>query len=298
LAVKKVLAFVFAAGLSATVAQAQLYAVSSAEGGVSDVGNLLILDPANGDILEKIPLSFSSGGSLIDMGLGIVGIAVRPETGVLYVILDESDRSLATVDPVTGIVVKIGELGDFCGLTFGSDGTLYAVASEHHSDSGAVYTVNLATAATLLFRASDDTTAGGFPSGGGQSIEFNPADGRLYFANEAGPDGNFSRMDLGTKTASTVPLSDDALSQAIAYEVESGTFLMWYDETDEFFRVDPSTGDVTIEGTNTSEGNQLRGFAFARSSSPHPAPLLGGIGIAVLVGFFSLIGLHRISRRA
>jgi hypothetical protein len=40
--------------LVAAVAEAQLYAVVSDEGG-DDVGSLLVIDPASGSILQRIP---------------------------------------------------------------------------------------------------------------------------------------------------------------------------------------------------------------------------------------------------
>lgn len=285
----------------ATLAHAQLYAVVSDEGSGPDVGNLLILDPSSGDILERIPLTRASGGAVE----GLVGIAAHPATGVLYVIDDgegsENSRRLARVDPATGILTDIGPMGDaYCGLTFGADGTLYAIAANQHSgDEASVHTVNLATGAATLFRPSDAVLAGGFPNGAaGDGIEFNPADGRLYWVSNYVSD--LMRMNLTTKLASSVATDGDVFARAgLAYEVQSGTFLAWYEDGpmgDEFFRVDPVSGNVSVLGLNVAEDNTIRDLAFATSQAT-AAPALGGWGLALGVFVLGALGAHRVRSR-
>jgi hypothetical protein len=233
---------------------------------------------------------------------GVVGIAAHPQTGVLYVIVDTnpnntSERRLASVNPATGVVTDIGPLGDtFCGLTFGSDGTLYAIHGHDNPDEAAVHTVDLATGATTLFRASDDVLAGGFPDGqGSYSIEFNPVDGRLYYSREEVP--VFYQMNLATKLATLVAVSDDFILSGFAYEEESRTFVGFDIDNDEFIRVDPSSGDVTILGMSVDEGNQIRDVAFLPQSRSG-APVLGGVGIVLLLAVLFSIGLRRSARGA
>lgn len=281
--------------LGAKVAQAQLYAVVSDEG-AGDIGSLLVIDPASGSIVQRIPMTLS--GNPVE---GVVGIAAHPQTAVLYIILDANpqdtnDRRLATVDPATGVVTDIGAMGDaFCGLTFGSDGTLYAIHANDNADEAAVYTVNLATGATTLFRASADVLAGGFPEGGGSfSIEFNPADGRLYYSRGQTPE--FFQMDLASKLATGVPLNDTGSFKGLAFEAASGTFLTFDDDTDEFLRVDPSSGDVTILGMDVVEDNRIRDLAFRAQPGVSSAPTLDGVGIVLLLGALLLIGFYRVSR--
>lgn len=274
-----------------SMVEAQLYAVVSDEGGGPDVGSLLVLDPADGTIINRIPLTFASDPS----DDGLVGIAAHPNTRVLYVIRDTDPRALATVNPATGIVTDIGSLGEYySSLTFGSDGTLYAIAGANNNDDpAAVFTVNLSTAATTLFRASDAVLAGGFPDEGGMSIEINPADGRMYFSSTFGND-DLLRMNLVTKLASIVPTDDDVDAQAMTYEPASGTFLLWSDNGDEFFRVDPSTGAVTLLNTGVSEGNTIRGLELV----PPPgqtAPAMGTWGFAVALLALFAIGYRKMA---
>lgn len=283
----------------ATVAQAQLYAVVSAEGSGPDVGSLLVLDPSSGSIVERIPLTRASGGAV----MGLVGIAAHPETGVLYVIDDDTanvtDRRLARVDPSTGILTDIGPMGDaYCGLTFGADGTLYAIGAVIHStDEASVHTVNLATGAATLFRASDAVLAGGFPNDAdGDGIEFNPADGRLYWVSNYVSD--LMRMNLTTKIASSVATNGDVLSRAgLAYEASSGTFLAWYQNGpmgDEFFRINPVTGDVSVLGMNVAEGNTIRDLAFATPVKFTSAPAVGRLGLALLMITLGGLGTYSV----
>jgi hypothetical protein len=140
------LAALFAASAAAEI----LYAVSvrtySDPGYHGVEGNLYIVDPETAASTLVAPLMIAG-----KTPIGLRGLAIHPRTGIFYGITSpnasNSPRSLVTVDPQTGNVTPVGDMGyGASDLDFDTDGTLYAWVPETRQ----VGTVNLDTGAITL----------------------------------------------------------------------------------------------------------------------------------------------------
>ena len=145
------LAFVAFAALFAASAPAQvLYAVSVrtyADPGYHGVeGNLYVVDPDTAATTLIAPLMVQG-----KTPIGLRGLAIHPRTGAFYGITSPNassiPRSLVTIDPISGSVALVGDLGyGASDIEFGADGTLYAWVPETRQ----VGIVNLDTGAVTL----------------------------------------------------------------------------------------------------------------------------------------------------
>lgn len=105
-------------------------------------------------------------------------MALDPKDQKIYAVT--LDGNFGTIDPATGKMTKIGEskaLDNLMGLACDNDGTLYGMDSD-----GKLKTVNKETGAwgeTVLLDTS--STTGAKPMGS-QSLAYNSADGKLYWA--------------------------------------------------------------------------------------------------------------------
>jgi hypothetical protein len=135
---------------AATAAAQVLYAVSVrtyTDPGFHGVeGNLYIVDPETASTTLVAPLMIAG-----KTPIGLRGLAVHPRTGIFYGITSPNassfPRSLVTVEPTTGNVSPVGDLGyGASDLDFDTDGTLYAWVPETRQ----VGAVNLDTGAITL----------------------------------------------------------------------------------------------------------------------------------------------------
>lgn len=231
--------------------------------------NLRTIDPTTAQTLSSTPMTLA--GQTID---GATGLAVHPTTGQLFVVLRVSGvtgRVLGTVDPATGVVTQIGNLGDaFAGIAFSCAGVLYGVTGDGANVPESFFSINQTTGAATLISAlgrGDD----------GETIGFNPVDNMMYHAS--GHVGTYDPVtDSGviferfnpTAPAPIVttdipigsPLTDEE-AQALTFEVSSGMFLWKQDHgTGPLFRVNPATGAATQVGTLDMD-HQAKGLAYA-----------------------------------
>lgn len=107
-------------------------------------GNLYEVSTETGT--TRLITSLNLGGKT---PVGLDGLAIHPKTGVFYGITAPSSsvipRTLVTLDPLTGVVTPIGDLGVVSSdIEFGEDGTLYAWLP----DTRQLGIVDLATGAT------------------------------------------------------------------------------------------------------------------------------------------------------
>jgi len=121
--------------------------------------NLYRLNPDSGAPLATIPLSLSTGESII----GGRGLATEPGTGQLWgllVVTSEvnSARRLVTINPTTGVATQKAKLlGNFMDLAFDGAGTLYVITDNRLVPGGStvfparIYRVNKTTGAPTEF---------------------------------------------------------------------------------------------------------------------------------------------------
>lgn len=131
--------------------------------------------------------------------VGLDGLAIHPKTGIFYGITAASSavlpRSLVTVDPKTGFVTAIGDLG-YTGtdIDFDPDGTLYIWLPETRQ----VGTVNLGTGAA---------TPQGQPLGhGALKGGITLIGGRRGLVAGSGGAGTLDTVDLASGTITTGPV--------------------------------------------------------------------------------------------
>ncbi|HEY2629293.1 MAG TPA: hypothetical protein VGI57_09195, partial [Usitatibacter sp.] len=120
----------FTAFFAASTAAQVLYAVSVrtyADPGYHGVeGNLYVVDPETASTTLIAPLMVQG-----KTPIGLRGLAIHPKTGTFYGITSPNassiPRSLVTIDPITGSVTLVGDLGyGASDIEFDPEGTLYA----------------------------------------------------------------------------------------------------------------------------------------------------------------------------
>ena len=266
--------------------------------------------------LGRISMSDASTLSTVTLTLdgftvnGGTGLAFDPTTGTLWAALKlsgQSGRQLATVNYATGVVTSVGDTGlSVAGITFGSDGTLYAITGDGQSTNAesniypeSLYRLDKSTAAPSFLRQmgnGDD----------GEAIAFNPLDGFLYHASghsgvfdiETGDGIVLEKLDLESMTLSDIPIPEtspliDEEAQALVYYY-GGNFFIWkqYHSSGPLFQVSPLTGEATLIGDTDT---QWKGLAilepFVVIPEPSVASLLG-------LGAGSLLLRHIVKRRA
>ena len=171
---------------------------------------------------------------------GFAAAAVNPVTGQMFLVSTGTESRLLTYNPRTGIATDVGALSEIItGLAFDSAGTLYGVTSDDASSfSDSIFTVNQSTAALTFFMALPG------PDGFGDTIAYNPDDGKLY--HWGGLDiVSFHAIDLATKTSQSIVLSGDRPNgvgvKSFVYDTAQGLFV-GYREDDlgtimEFFTI-------------------------------------------------------------
>jgi hypothetical protein len=187
----------FAAFFAASAAAQVLYAVSVrtyADPGYHGVeGNLYVVDPETASTTLIAPLMVQG-----KTPIGLRGLAIHPKTGVFYGITSPNasviPRSLVTIDPITGSVTLVGDLGyGASDIEFDPDGMLYAWVPETRQAG----TVNLDTGAVTLR---------------GQPLERGAMKGSFSFSSSGealvastGGNGTLDKVDLVTGKVTTGP---------------------------------------------------------------------------------------------
>lgn len=138
------------------------------------------IDPNTGATLSTINMAITGSTSVITQGHGL---AVDPTNGSLYAmvsLLGQSAKELLQVDPATGACIDIGNtLEKFAGITFDSSGQLWGISGDGGFVSEALYKIDKSTAvSTLVIQLGNGSV--------GESIAFNPFDGKLYHGSGLG----------------------------------------------------------------------------------------------------------------
>jgi hypothetical protein len=187
--------------VDAAISTERLYATVATNLGTSD---LFLLNAATGALAQTIG----------PVGFAVTGLAVHPETGVLYGATsrnsDNSPGSLITIDPDTGAGTLIGDMVPgsdeaSADIDFGPDGTLYGIMEPGSDD---IVTINLTTGlATFLGDAGESTF--------GSGLAFDTATGKLLWSGH-GSDGVLLITDPATGVPVDGPTLTGTSSAAIA----------------------------------------------------------------------------------
>jgi hypothetical protein len=133
------------------------------------------------------------------------GLAINPVDGHYYIIFkvdgNNAQRFLGRLDPFTGAVDSIGNLGDrFAGLAISPDGRFFGVTGDGASTASSLFEIDPMTAATTLrapFGAGSD----------GENICFNPDDGKIYHWSGRDTDPAMQKVDTSTWIVSDISRS-------------------------------------------------------------------------------------------
>ncbi|MCA9291816.1 MAG: hypothetical protein KDA25_11860, partial [Phycisphaerales bacterium] len=201
---------------------------------------------------------------------GGTGLAARPSSGVLYVVLKltgvpggSGPRWLATVDPLTGNATMIGNLGDsFAGIAFTCDDTLYGVTGDGAAEPETLYEINPATAETTLVMALGAGTDG-------EMIGYDPVNNVLWHGSGHSGDDDvvLEHIDVCAGTVTPVDIAGTDLTieetQAITWWPEANVFLWKQDHgTGPLYSV---THDLTITYIGDTD-HQAKGLAFVNGA--------------------------------
>ena len=196
------------------------------------------------------------------------GLAAQPSNGQLFVILTlsgVSNRSLATVNPTTGIATVIGNTGDYVNsLAFDAAGNLYGTTGQEGNLYVALVRINTSTAVLTYVYTLDRETSG-------LTLAFNSTDGLFYFGAGDAPGSmyfekfNMANLPQDIPVAGTQLVNEEA--QALAL-IPGTTNFLWKQNhgTGPLFRV-TSTGTPTLLG---NMDHQAKGLAFIGGSSCQP----------------------------
>jgi len=200
-------------------------------GSASAQGTLLSVSQSDAQLRTINPATAATTGSVTmtlagQTILGANGLATHPVSGQVFVVLrlnGVANRVLGTVNPTTGVVTQIGNMGDlFAGIAFSCAGVLYGVTGDGGNVSESLFSINQSTGAATLVGAlgnGDD----------GEAIAFNPVDNMMYHASGLS-NVIFERFDPTvtpfaiTNIPIAAPLTNNE-AQALTFDPISGNIL-------------------------------------------------------------------------
>lgn len=195
---------------------------------------------------------------------GCNGLSTHPCTGDLYVVYKISGvvgRFLGIVDPTTGVITEVGNMGDnVAGITFGSANHLYAVTGDGGTVSESLFKVNIATGAMTLFTALGSGSDG-------ETIAFNPDDSKIYHWSGSGTQVMES-IDTTSGAVTNIPMSGFTSSPEYlgAKYIGNGQFMLSKRFTLDMIIMNTS-GFGTLAGTSVEP---YKGLEFPLNNPPVP----------------------------
>ncbi|MFK7785467.1 MAG: T9SS type A sorting domain-containing protein [Crocinitomicaceae bacterium] len=227
-------------------AQSTFYAVTPFS------SDLEVMDSTTMASTATIPLTSTTGAIN-----GANGLAADP-CGVLYIVYQAAgSRYLGILDPATGVITEIGDMGDnVANITF-VNGALLAVTGDGANVAETLYSVDILTGAMTLINALGNGSDG-------ESIEFNPDDGLLY--HWSGWGAPITMESINPLTFAITPI---ATSGAILDNVGSSTYVgngrfLVSDVNDGGLKYVTTSGVVTLT-SNTND--TFKGLAFAGATT-------------------------------
>jgi len=220
-----------------------LYGGNGAGGNLSQ---LYIVDPSDGSIISTIG----------DVGFAVTGLAMHPDTGVLYGSTGGADPSfpghLIMIDTLTGEGTLVGDINPSskspaADITFAPDGTLYGW-QEGDDD---LITIDLSTGeGTIVADSGLDTFGSGLAA-------LDNTD--LYFSGD-GDDGDLSiinaitgQEDVVIPLGGTMGVSINAMAFNDAGELYGVRDL----SGSELIRIDTLSGDITLLGPGAPDADAI-----------------------------------------
>lgn len=235
----------------AGMAQTNMYTVSPYQ------DSIWTMDTTTFTAISGVALTSSSGTVT-----GCNGLSTRPCTGDIYVAYKVSGaigRFLGIVDPATGVITEVGNMGDnVAGIAFGSANHLYAVTGDGATVSESLFKVNIETGALTLF------TAYGAGSDG-ETIAFCPDNGRIY--HWSGRDTNPAMESTDTLNGATTTINRTGFNYDEVFGAEyvgDGWFLL-ANLDQEFILVD--TSGFAQNPTFSTAPNYFKGLTFPQSAT-------------------------------
>jgi hypothetical protein len=214
--------------------------------------SLWVFDTTNFTVLRRLGPTPSAGGAFTGMN----GIARHPVTGEIYTINKQSavtGRVLGKLNPLTGLVTIIGNLGDnFSSITFNSSGTLYGVTGDGATVPETAYIINTTDASKTLLRALGS-------GADGEVICFNPTDNMIYHWSGNGTIV-FEKFDTLGVAVTNIPITGATSGETFGMVHVSGNDFIGSNIGSRFQRWN-ANGTVGAQYGNTAP-DDIRGTAF------------------------------------
>jgi len=264
-----------------------------------DSGNgLYTVDPATAASTLVGPIAVGA------TQIGVTGLAIHPQTGVMYGVTTENPPRLVTIDPTTGNAAAVGFLGSFPvpDITFAADGTLYgwqkgvgagivtppANASGRTAlanPPGGLVTIDLTTGA-----ASFVGTPSAVPQ---QGCGLTSLDGVLYLSLQLA-NGPLLTVNPVTGATAAGPTMNGPGAPIAALASSPSSVLYGATNNGALLTIDPLTGAVTNIGSLPS-GTDALVFTNSALGGPGGAgaanvPSVGRIGLLALGAALALAG--------
>ncbi len=218
--------------------------------------SLWVFDTANFSVIRRLAPSPSSGGPLTGMN----GIATNAATGQIFVACKQSavtGRVLGILNPLTGVVTIVGNLGDnFASLTFNGNNTLLGVTGDGATVPETVYRIDQTNATKTVLRTLGN-------GADGESISYNPVDNMIYHWSGNGT-MVFEKFDTSGVTVTGVPLIGSTNGEIFGSVYLANNKFLVSNIGSRFQQYD-ANGTVGAQYGNSSP-DDVRGLAFLTCS--------------------------------
>ncbi len=218
---------------------------------------------------------------------GISGMVIDPTSQEIYAVVGVAgSRRLGTLNPSTGVVTDLGNLGTrFASLAFDSTGQLWGVTGDGGSPAETLFRIDKTNATTTLARALG-------AGSDGECIAYHPLENMLYHWSGSGP-VVVERIDLGTPGLDITPITTTGSSGSepygCRYDATLNLFLAW----DSSRTVRTMTAAGVYAATAFITPATVRAGVYVPTSghdvTPASGPIAGGTAIT-LTG----VGLDRL----
>ena len=260
------------AGFAVQGAHGQVLYAADGQGGVA--GNLYIINPATGGVVQTIG----------PIGFPVTGLAFHPGTGLLYGTTgaEIGTPSLIRINTTTGAGTLVGTntAGPIADITFRSDGTLFGWTE----DTDDLVTVNISSGVETVVGDSGVSTAG-------SGIAFSPG-GVLYFTGN-NSDGALRTVNTTTGLTTVVTTLNGGPTpnrvNALAFNSAGALYgSVKQSPGDVLVTIDTTTGLVTTIGALPGGIDAIVfGPAPAAAAPVAPVPTMSQWGIVLLVSLIA-----------
>ena len=258
---KKVL---FTLSLLAFIVSAQAQSVTRLLA-VSPFDDILrVLDTNTYVQLHTVTLTASSSVN------GCTGLARRNSTGIFYAVVNTNgSRYLATLNPITGSLTLVGNLGDnFAQITFNGNNTLLGVTGIGASTPSTVYRINVNNANKSMVQT--------IPGLYGQVICYNPSNNKVYHWTGGYPNA-MRRFDTTFTTSSTITVANNS-GEVMGAVYKTGSKMISYDWDQNFLRRDTTGNNPTLAAFATQPLKGLAYITCSRTITASTATVCGANG--------------------